>query len=72
MRITVRVTPNAKDASLTVRDDGQYLVRVPEPPEHGRATEAVRRLVADRFRVSASRVSLVMGASSRVKVFDIR
>jgi len=46
-------------------------VRVTAPPVDGRANTAVRKLVARRLGVAASRVSVVRGASSRDKLIEV-
>jgi len=43
-------------------------VRVAAPAEHGRANEAVLRLLAEALSVPRARVSLAAGASRRDKV----
>jgi uncharacterized protein YggU (UPF0235/DUF167 family) len=47
------------------------VVRVSAPPVDGRANEAVRAALADAFGLRPSAVTLVSGASSRSKVFDL-
>jgi uncharacterized protein YggU (UPF0235/DUF167 family) len=44
-------------------------VRVQAPPVDGRATEAVRRLLAGAFGVPVPTVALVSGERSRLKRF---
>ena len=72
MRITVRVKPGAKHASVRHISENEYEIAVTERPEKGRATNAVRRSLADHLGISQSRLSLVMGGASRTKVFDVR
>jgi hypothetical protein len=72
MRITVRVTPQARIASIKHADDGSYLISVTAPPERGKATDAARRALAAHLGVAPSRLSLLMGAASRTKVFELR
>lgn len=43
-------------------------MRVAEPPEDGRANEAVLRLLAQTLDVPRARVTLVSGHSSRDKI----
>lgn len=68
--IAVRVTPNARQAGVE-RKDGQVLIRVSEPPEAGRATEAARVALARAMGVAKSRLILVRGAASRNKLFRL-
>lgn len=71
MRITVRAKPGSRQASVKKISDTEYEVAVTEQPEKGRATAAVRRAISKHLGVAQSRLSLVMGESSRTKVFEI-
>jgi uncharacterized protein YggU (UPF0235/DUF167 family) len=68
--ICVRVTPNARQSGIEIRD-GQILIRVKEPPEAGRATEAARVALARVMGVPRSRLTLVRGATAREKFFRL-
>lgn len=68
--IVARVTPGAKQRRVERRDDVWH-VWVTEPPEHGRANDRVRRLLADELDVPLSSLELIRGAGSRVKVFRL-
>jgi hypothetical protein len=68
--IAVRVTPRGGRAGLA-EAEGRIAIRVTDPPEDGRATEAARRLLARAMGVAAGRLTLVRGARSRDKVFRL-
>ena len=72
MRITVRVKPGSKLKKVRQLAPNEYEIAVIERPEKGRATDAARRALAETLDVPPSRVSLVMGQASRVKVFEIK
>ncbi|HXK36290.1 MAG TPA: DUF167 domain-containing protein [Candidatus Paceibacterota bacterium] len=72
IRITVHVKPGARRASVQEDGPNEYTIAVIARPEHGRATDAVRRALADTLKVAPSCVSLVMGEASRTKVFEVR
>ena len=42
------------------------------PPEHGRANDAVLKLLAERLRIRAGELTLVSGRSGRDKVVELR
>lgn len=69
-RIEVRATPKAKRNA--VEDGAPVKIRVTAPPADGKANEAVRKLLANALGVAPSRLTLVRGASSRDKLFEIR
>lgn len=71
-RVTVRVHPGARHTSVEALGTDEYAIAVREVAERGRATDAARRALAEHLGVSVSRVSLIMGHASRVKVFSVR
>ena len=58
-------------AGSTYITDGSLTVHVREPAVEGRATEAVLRVLADHLGVAKSRITLVAGATSRIKRFRV-
>ena len=73
LRIAVRLTPRSgRDelAGLASLSDGRTVLaaRVRAVPEDGRANAALVRLVAEALGVPRSRVALVEGATSRIKL----
>lgn len=64
--LLISVHPGARREGLVAGAD-RLRVEVTAPPERGRATEAVIRLVADRLGVRRSAVVVVAGATSRSK-----
>ncbi len=73
--VAVRVKPGASRTRVGGRYDGPrgaaLVVAVQAPAVDGRATEAVRRALADAFGVRPARVTLRAGATSRDKLFAI-
>ncbi|KIQ69617.1 DUF167 domain-containing protein [Wenxinia marina] len=69
-QIAVRAVPRARRPGVEVAGD-LVTVRVTEPPEDGRATEAVRKALARALGIAPSRLTLVRGAASRSKVFRV-
>lgn len=70
-RLTVRVRPGARSDRVQPATDGLFDVWTQAPPSEGRANEAVRRLIADWFRVPPSYVHVVKGRRSRTKVVEV-
>ena len=52
-------------------DDTHYVVAVMEPPVEGKANHAIASALAKHFHLPRSRVTIVSGAASRNKVFEI-
>jgi uncharacterized protein len=72
IRLAVRATPNAsRDAieGLWRDEAGQawLSIRVRQPPDEGRANIAIAKLLAKRLSLKARDITLVSGASARLK-----
>lgn len=71
MLITIRVRPGSAHPGVGGEHDGALVVRVSARAVDGKATQAALAAVADAFGVRRGAVSLVSGASSRVKIVEI-
>jgi uncharacterized protein len=58
--------------SQAERKEEYYTVSVKEEPIQGKANDAVMKLLAEYFKVSKSSVKLVLGSTSKRKVFEIK
>jgi uncharacterized protein (TIGR00251 family) len=67
-RLKLRVSPGARRPGIAGRHGDAWKVRVAEPPEDGRANEAVLRLLAEALDVPRATVALVSGHASRDKI----
>jgi uncharacterized protein len=67
-QVKLRVSPSARRPGIAGRHGGAWKVRVAEPPEDGRANDALVRLLAEALRVPARSVELVSGHGSRDKI----
>lgn len=71
MRISVRAKPNAKVERVEEVGLREFTVAVKEPPREGRANAAIVRALAEHFGVRVAQVRLVVGFTSRQKIFEI-
>src|SRR5690348_10298466 len=67
-RLRLRVSPGAGRAGIVGRHGDAWKVRVTAPPEDGRASEAVLRLLADALSLPRRSLTLVSGHSGRDKI----
>jgi hypothetical protein len=51
--------------------DGSFEVHLKEKPVDGKANEALIRVLADHFGLRQRDVSIVTGASARIKIIEI-
>jgi uncharacterized protein YggU (UPF0235/DUF167 family) len=71
-RLAVRVHPGARHEALVGRrDNGEWKLAVCDPPEGGRANEAVVKLVASLLGIKPRQVSVARGLSSRAKLVEV-
>jgi Uncharacterized conserved protein len=69
--IQVKVTPRARESSLTQAADGTWVAKLKSPPVDGKANAELIALVAEQFGCSKSAVSIKSGASGRRKLVRI-
>lgn len=69
-RLFLRVTPGARAEGIEIAS-GRLLVKVRAKPEDGKATDAVRDLLAAALEIAPSRLELLRGATSREKQFRV-
>lgn len=69
--LTIRAQPGARRTGFAGFWNGLVKVAVTAPPEDGRANEALCDAIAELLGVRASAVTLVAGATSREKRFEI-
>jgi uncharacterized protein len=67
-RVRLRVSPGARRPGFAGRHGDSWKIRVSEPPEDGRANDAVVRLLAKTLRLADRDVRVVAGHASRDKV----
>jgi hypothetical protein len=70
-RITVKVQPRAKATRVVGRIENAYKLQLAAPPVDGKANEACIAFLAELAGVAKSRVRIVMGLTSRMKVVEI-
>jgi len=67
----LRVSPGSGRAAIVGRYGDAWKVRVTEAPEHGRANDAVLRLLAQVLALPRDAVTLVSGHSGREKIVEL-
>lgn len=67
----MKVKPNSRASELTEQPDGTWVARVKAPPVDGRANAELARMVAAKFDVRRSDVTIKSGAGGRLKLIQI-
>lgn len=71
-RVTVHVKPGSSKGPLVVAaDDGALTVYLRERAVEGKANDGLVAVLAGHFGVAKSRVAIVRGHASRIKIVDI-
>ena len=71
LNIDVKVQPRSSKREIGPVEHGRVKIRTTAAPTDGKATRDARRLLAEAFGVPPSRVLLLTGATSRLKIFRI-
>jgi uncharacterized protein (TIGR00251 family) len=70
-KIRVRLQPRARANEIVGERGGALLVRVTAPPVEGRANDALCKLLARRAGVGRTRVTIVRGKATQLKLVRI-
>ena len=70
--IQVKVKPNSRASRFEQLDDGTWVAQLKSPPVDGKANDELISLVARHFKRPKSEVSIKAGASTRLKLVQIR
>lgn len=71
MRIIVKVKTNARKNEIIKVDESNFEVKTTITPKDGKANASVIEQLAKYFRVAKSKVSIVKGKTTHVKVVEI-
>ena len=71
VELHVHAQPGAGRTQISGRHGDALKIRVAVPPEHGRANDALAKVLADAFGVARGAVSITAGEKSRTKRFRV-
>src|SRR6476661_7741519 len=71
VELSVHAQPGAGRTQITGRHGDALKIRVAVPPEHGRANDALAKVLADVFGVATKEVAITSGEKSRTKRFRL-
>jgi uncharacterized protein (TIGR00251 family) len=69
--LPVQAQPKARRNAVVGVRNGRLLVAVTAPPEHGKANDALRIVLAEALEIKRRQISLIAGATSSLKRFLI-
>lgn len=71
MKKQVKVKPNSKQQNIQEEADGSLTVNLKSPPVDGKANEELIKLLAEKFKVSRTQITIKSGLSSKIKLVEI-
>ncbi|KAB8319857.1 DUF167 domain-containing protein [Tolypothrix campylonemoides VB511288] len=71
MQKKVKVKPNSKLQKIDEQPDGSLSVHLKSPPVDGKANKELIKLLAEKFDVPKSHITIKSGLSSRQKLVEI-
>jgi uncharacterized protein len=70
-RLQLRVAPGAPKPAVVGRHGSAWKVRVDAAPEHGKANDAVVRLLTETLAVARRDIEIVSGRAARDKIVTV-
>jgi uncharacterized protein len=71
MQIRVKVKPNSKIPRIIEEEDNSLTIYLKSPPVDGKANQELIKVLAEKFDVPKSRITIKSGLSSRQKLVEI-
>ena len=71
MKKSVKVKPNSKQQSIIEEEDGSLTVHLKSPPVDGKANKELVELLAKKFAVPKSHITIQAGLTGRIKFVNI-
>ncbi len=71
MKIQVKVKPNSRHQSIVELSDGGLLASLKSPPIDGKANAELIKLLAEKFEVPKSYITIKSGLSAKIKLIEI-
>ncbi len=69
--LKVKVKPNSKQQSFEAEADGSFKVCLKSPPVDGKANQELIKLLAKKFNVKKSEITIKSGLSAKNKLIEI-
>ncbi len=70
MRVIIRVIPRARQNKVTVEGDGSLRVHTTAVPADGEANDAVKKMLAEHFKVPKTSIKIIRGTNTRDKIVE--
>lgn len=71
MKVSVRVTPNARKERFEKTAADEFTASIKEKPQRNEANDRVQRLLASHYNVPVTSVRFLTGVRAKKKTFEI-
>ncbi|AFZ37876.1 UPF0235 protein yggU [Stanieria cyanosphaera PCC 7437] len=71
MKISIKVKPNSQQQKIEELADGSLIIRLKSPPRDGKANQELIEMLAKKFQVAKSQITIKAGLSSKNKLIEI-
>ena len=71
MKIQVTVKPNSKQQKIEESTDGTLKIRLKSPPVDGKANQELIKVLAKKYGVAKSQITIESGLTSKNKIIEI-
>lgn len=70
-KITVKISPNAKQSGFAGEFAGVWRIRVDAPPKENKANRRLVEWLAEKLGISKSKIEILKGHVSSIKIIEI-
>lgn len=71
MKLSVKISPNAKRSEIVGLKDGVLKIKIAAPAVDGKANAELVRFLAETLKVPKSRIVILKGETSRNKLVEV-
>ncbi len=71
MKLEVVVKPNSKFPGVEITEENKWTIKVRERAIEGKANEAVISVISEKIKIPKSKIKLIRGEKSKIKIFLI-
>lgn len=72
MILEVKIKPNSKKGPLIIKDANSWTIYIREPAIENKANLAAIKLISNELNIPKTKISLIKGAKSKHKIFEIK
>lgn len=72
MLIKVKAIPLAKEEKIIKKKEDEFVIKIKEPPQGGKANEKIKKILGEYFQISPSKIIIKKGHKERNKILEIQ